>query len=109
VHDQTGMPIADFREYHDFGFGTELVLTGDIPDGARALRMVLKPQGEEVTLLPGSLEFDLDPDTALLGGTGEAPSPPKEETGTVPPSEEHRRRIPSWVTRGLELLRGRRP
>jgi molybdenum cofactor biosynthesis enzyme MoaA len=102
VQDQDGSLLTDFREYIDLGFGTELVLTGDIPDGVRALRTVLRPQGEEVTFLPSTLEFDLDPDTALLDGTGEAPPQPEE-----PPAEE-RRRMPSWVMRGMELLRGRR-
>lgn len=109
MQDQHGARLEDFREYNDFGFGTELVLTGDIPDGVRALRMVLTPQGEDVTLLPGSLEFDLDPDTALLGGTGDAPAPPPPQSEIeTAPSPEERGLLPSWMKRGFELLRGRR-
>lgn len=63
VQDNYGTELVDFREYFDFGFGTELTLVGDVPAGTKALRLILKPLGEEVTLLPDTLELDVDPDT----------------------------------------------
>lgn len=63
VQDQFGTGLADFREYADFGFGTELTLVGDLPIGTKAVRLVLTPLGEDITLLPEALELDVDPET----------------------------------------------
>jgi hypothetical protein len=75
VQDEFHTELADFREYHDFGFGTELVLTGDIPKGTRGIRVVLTPLGEEKTIIPPTLELDLDPDTVVVLATEDAPKP----------------------------------
>ncbi len=65
VQDQTHTTLSDFREYHDFGFGTDLSITGDVPRGVTAIRVVLTPLGEDTTLLPESIELDVDPETTV--------------------------------------------
>ena len=94
VQDQNYTELGDFREYQDFGFGTELVMTGDIAPDVLAIRVRLTPLGEDVTLLPDILELDIDSDTGLLGGTGDAPMPAQHNA-------------PNWLMRNIKRLVGR--
>ncbi len=66
VQTDSGVELPDFREYQNFGFGTELVLTGELPEGTQAIRIVLPPLGEDITLLPERLEMDIAPETAVV-------------------------------------------
>ena len=76
VQDQYGVEIKTFREILDFGVGTDHILTGEIPPGTEALRVVVTPVGEEVTLIPKIVELDLDPGTVRT----EWPPKPRERT-----------------------------
>lgn len=58
--------MGGFTEILDFGFGTDTVITGHIPDWVTEIRVILTPLGEEVTLLPAVIEVDLDPETERL-------------------------------------------
>ena len=92
VQNQSSTQLPDFREYHDFGFGTELAITGDLPEGTRAIRAVLTPLGEDVTLLPETLEMDIDPETTVV-----VDIQPQRGLG----------RIASWAVEGVRRLKGR--
>lgn len=93
LQNQVSMPLDDFREYLDFGFGTELVLTGEVPTGVTAVRIVLTPLGEDVTLLPDSLQLDLDPETSIGAASASEPS-------SLSPVG----RAGAWALRGLRRL-----
>lgn len=56
--DRTEQTIA--RRDVEFGLGSEMTLTGTFSPGTRAIRVVLTPVGEEVSLLPRLIEFDVD-------------------------------------------------
>lgn len=58
-----GPILESFQEILDFGFGTDLILTGTIPGDARGIRIMITPLGETVTVLPKIIEIDLDPET----------------------------------------------
>jgi hypothetical protein len=58
--------LEGLRELRNFGFGTEMTIVGEVPDWVRGIRLMLTPQGEEVTLLPQTIEFDLDPAIVAL-------------------------------------------
>ena len=88
VQQQYGDEIPVFRENLDFGVGTDLILTGSLAPDTQALRLILTPVGEEVTLLPKIVEIDFDPGTSRV----EWP-PPK------PPEKVHP------VARGLEKFK----
>ena len=64
--------MGGFAEILDFGFGTDTVITGHIPDWVTQIRVVLTPLGEELTLLPTAMEVDLDPETERLSATDHA-------------------------------------
>lgn len=60
---QDGTELTAFRETLGFGVGIDLILSGDIPATTTALRVVVTPVGEEVSLAPLRIEIDLDPST----------------------------------------------
>jgi organic radical activating enzyme len=70
VQNQDFSALPDFREFLDFGFGTELAIVGDLPKSTRAVRLVFTPLGEELTLLPERIEFDVDPETTIVNYAG---------------------------------------
>lgn len=63
IQDQYGAEVETFRDILDFGVGTDHILTGEMPPGTEALRVIVTPVGEEVTLLPKIVELDLEPGT----------------------------------------------
>jgi len=73
VQQQDCQELPAYRETIEFGPGSELVLTGELPADTQRLRVVLTPVGEEVSLLPRRLEIDLDPGTVRL--------PPRRPSG----------------------------
>lgn len=92
VQTDSGAELPDFREYQNFGFGTELAITGDLPEGTQAIRVVLTPLGEDITLLPEKLELDIDPDTAVV-----AEAQPAQGIGGVA----------SWAVEAIRRLKAR--
>jgi len=60
LKDHKGNQLQDFREYRNSGDGTELILIVEIPKGMSKIQAVLTPLGEENTLLPESLEIEMD-------------------------------------------------
>lgn len=63
IQQEDGREVPTHREYVDFGVGSELVLSGAILTGTRAIRVVLTPVGEEVSLLPRRIEVEFDAGT----------------------------------------------
>lgn len=92
LQNQSSAQLPDFREYLDFGFGTELSITGDLPEGTQAIRVVLTPLGEDVTLLPETLELDVDPETTVAPDVQ-----PARSTG----------KFSSWAIRSVRRLKAR--
>ena len=72
--DRTEQMIA--RHDVDFGLGSEMTLTGRFSPGTRAIRVVFTPVGEEVSLLPRLIEFDVDSTTERLAW------PPPDDAST---------------------------
>ena len=60
LKDHKGNQLQDFREYRDSGGGTELILIVEIPKGVSKIQAVLTPLGEENTLLPATLDIEMD-------------------------------------------------
>lgn len=75
IQDQHGVEIEAFREILDFGVGTDHILTGEILPGTEALRVVVTPVGEEVTLLPKIVELDFDSRTVRTEWPPKPPEP----------------------------------
>jgi len=73
-HDGSELPV--FREYLNFGFGPEHVLSGALTTDVQAIRIVLTPVGEGDSRIPQSLNIDLDPSTV----TGTWPPPSEQPT-----------------------------
>lgn len=53
--------LPTFREILDFGIGTDVILTGEVPAGTQAIRIVVTPTGEDTSFVPKRIEIDLDP------------------------------------------------
>lgn len=64
VERHDGAELEAFRELVEFGVGSDIILTGAINSDVEAIRVVLTPVGEEISLLPKLIEVDLDPSTA---------------------------------------------
>jgi len=63
--------LEGLREQRNFGFGTEVTIVGEVPNWVKRIRLVLTPQGEEVTLLPQTIEFDVDPAIVAVSDDGQ--------------------------------------
>lgn len=62
VQQQDGSELAVHRQEVEFGLGTDLILSGTVKTETRALRIVLTPVGEEVSVLPKRIEIDFASD-----------------------------------------------
>lgn len=63
IQQHDGTEIATFREILDYGIGNDLILSGEIDPKTKALRVVITPVGEEVSVVPRRIEVDVDPNT----------------------------------------------
>ena len=63
VQQQHGGELQAFRELLDFGVGSDLILSGIISPDVEAIRVVVTPVGEEISLIPKRIEVDFDPNT----------------------------------------------
>jgi hypothetical protein len=96
--------VETFREYLDFGFGKEVVLTASIPSGTQAIRAVLTPLGEDETVLPRELTFDLDPETRRIPDT-DSIDQKKKRARPFKLVRQTRKKLTKWIL-GLQAGTG---
>lgn len=72
VQREDGSELVAFREGLDFELGSDLILSGAIPSEVQAIRVVISPVGEEISLVPKRVEFDFDSETVRAAWPAEA-------------------------------------